>query len=126
MYRVDISSEKEYNFKVKSDGYEFIIDAKEGAITPPAALLAALGSCIGVYMRKYAVSAKLPLGSFSLSAEAELTKEAPFRFSTINVTVDLKGAQLDERRRQAMLEFVKNCPVHNTMKNDPVVQVTIV
>jgi uncharacterized OsmC-like protein len=125
MYRVDISSDQGYNFKVKSDGYEFIIDAKEGAITPPATLLAGLGSCVGVYLRKYAESAKLALGAFNVSVEAQFAKEPPLRFSQINVIVDLKGEQFDERRQKAMLEFVKNCPVHNTLKNDPVVEIKI-
>ncbi|MFA5116408.1 MAG: OsmC family protein [Candidatus Omnitrophota bacterium] len=125
MYRVDISNENGYNFKVRSDGYEFTIDAREGAITPPATLLAGLGSCVGVYLRKYAESAKLALGAFNVSVEAQLSKDAPFRFSRINVSVDLKGQEFDERRQKAMLEFVKNCPVHNTLKNDPVVEIKI-
>ena len=125
MYRVDISNDQGYNFKVRSDGYEFIIDAKDGAITPPATLLAGLGSCVGVYLRKYAESAKLALGAFSVSVEAEFAKDAPLRFSQISIILDLKGQQFDERRQKAMLEFVKNCPVHNTLNHDPVVEIKI-
>lgn len=39
---------------------------------------------------------------------------------------DLKGAVLDERRRKALLEFVKNCPVHNTLKVNPLVDIKLV
>ena len=124
MYRVDIENREGYTFNATCDSYEFTIGAK--GITPPATLLASLGSCIGVYLRKYCESAKLDLGDFSLKVEADFSKDSPLRFKEIYVTLDLKGQQLEERRKKALLEFVKNCPVHNTLKNDPLVDIKII
>ena len=125
MYRVDLVSQGEYKFKVMSKGYEFIVDAKSGGITPPDTLLASLASCVGVYLRKYADGARLPIGEFSVSAEADLGKEAPYQFRRIQVTIDLKGAVLEEKRMKAMLDFIRNCPIHNTLKSNPSIDIAI-
>lgn len=125
MYRVDITNTGDYSFKVKSRDGEFIVDIKGKGITPPDTLLASLGTCVGVYMRKYIEGAKLGLTEFSITVEADFSKDAPVCFRKINVDVDLKGVKLDERRLTAMHEFIKNCPVHNTLKNNPEVEIRI-
>lgn len=125
MYNVKISNDGAYKFNVKSGDYEFTVDLKGKGITPPDALLASVGSCIGVYVRKYADGAKLALEDFKINVEADLGKAPPYYFRRIDVTIDLKGVELDQRRKTAMLEFVKNCPVHNTLKNNPDINITI-
>ena len=125
MYHVDINNFGGSVFRVKSKNYEFVIDTKGGGITPPDTLLASLGSCIGVYLRKYAEGAGLPINDFTVTLDADLSKEAPVSFRSIRARIDLKGFELDERRRQAILGFIKNCPVHNTLKANPAVEVTI-
>ena len=126
MYRVEILHKKDFTFQAKSGGHEFSIDAKgHDGMTPPDTLLSSLGSCIGVYIRKYSEGAKLGLENFSVTLEAEFTKEPPMRFGRIDVLIDLKGIVLDERRRFALLEFTKNCPVHNTIEGNPVVEVKL-
>lgn len=119
MYKVHVTHAKDLVFSVKAGDEQISIDARGKGLTPPAALLASLGSCIGVYIRKYAESSKLPLENFDISLEAAFSPEPPLAFKTINVSIDLKGANLDERRKQAILEFIKNCPVHNTLKINP-------
>ena len=125
MYHVDITNTGDYSFKVKSKDYEFLVDTKGKGVTSPDALLASLGTCVGVYVRKYAEGAKLTLPEFNISVDADFSKETPVCFRKINVNVDLKGMQLDDRRMKAMHEFVKNCPVHNTIKNNPEVGIKI-
>jgi len=126
MYRVEIESNQDLPLKVKSKDYEFLIDIKGRGVTPPDTLLASLGSCIGVYIRKYAEGAKLAIDKFVISVEAEFSVDKPARFKNIKVSVDLKGADIDERRKNALLEFIKNCPVHNTLKNNPLVDVKVI
>jgi uncharacterized OsmC-like protein len=126
MYHVDIANAGDYLFRVKSEGYEFMVDTKGNGVTPPDALLASIGTCIGVYLRKYAEGAKLALPEFTISVDADFSKEHPVCFRKISVKVDLKGAKPDEHRLNAMREFVKNCPVHNTLKQNPEVTITLV
>jgi uncharacterized OsmC-like protein len=125
MYRVEVVAKGEYRFNVKSKDSEFLVDVKGGGMTPPDTLLASLGSCIGVYIRKYAEGAKLSLGEFTITVESDLGKESPYYFRRIIVSVDLKGAVADEKRRGSLLEFIRNCPVHNTLRNTPAVDITI-
>lgn len=123
MYKVEVSNKNGYTFNVKSKDYEFTVDLNGHGMTPPDTLLASLGSCIGVYIRKYADGAKLALGEFSVTVEADLGKEAPYYFRQINVGVNFKPAEIDERRKSAILAFIKNCPIHNTLKNNPVIEI---
>ncbi len=124
MYQVTIEHKGDQRFAVSSKDYEFMIDTRGRGVTPPDALLASLGSCLGVYIRKYAESAKLELNGFTIYLKAELTKEHPVRFASIDTVVDFKGAVLDERRKQALMEFIRKCPVHNTIEGNPRVDIT--
>ncbi|MFA5147393.1 MAG: OsmC family protein [Candidatus Omnitrophota bacterium] len=125
MYSVEVSSAGDYLFRVKANDYEFEVDAKGRGATPPDTLLASLGSCVGVYIRKYAEGARLAIDEFTVKVSGELCKEAPARFKTIDVSVGLRGSALDERRRKALIEFIKNCPVHNTLRSDPEIKIRI-
>jgi uncharacterized OsmC-like protein len=124
MYRVEVASHENAPFTVKSKEHEFLIDTRGKGVTPPDALLASLGGCVGVYVRKYQEGSKIALGDFTIIVEAEFCKDTPLRFSDINVTIDLKGARLDDRRREALLAFVRNCPVHNTLAHHPSVRIS--
>lgn len=126
MYHIDIENNPDSTFTVKSHDYEFIIAIKDKGITPPDTLLASIGSCIGVYIRKYAEGSKLVLDKFRISIDADFCAEKPVRFKAINVSIDLNGTILDERRKRSFLEFIKNCPVHNTLKNSPDIEINIV
>jgi len=126
MYQVEVIHQKDYTFEVKSKDYQFIVDIKGNGITPPDTLLASLGSCVGVYVRKYAEGAKLGIENFSINVTAEFSKESLACFREIKVSLDLKGVQLDERRRKALLEFIKNCPVHHTLEANPAIEIEII
>ena len=125
MYKVEISNKGDTVFEIRSKDYEFRIDTHGKGITPPDTLLASLGSCMGVYIRKYAEGAKLDLGNFKIIVEADFDTEKPYRFQNIKAVISLGGAILDDRRKAALLAFIKNCPVHNTLKADPNIEVTI-
>lgn len=125
MYHVDITNKGDYHFDVKSKEYEFAVDTKGNGMTPPDVLLASIGTCIGVYLRKYAEGAKLSLPEFTVKVDADFSKDKPVCFRQIKVEIDLKGTKVDDRRIKAILEFVKNCPVHNTVKTNPEIEVAI-
>ena len=119
MYSVEIINKGGSVFNVKSKDYEFSIDTRGDGVAPPDALLASLGSCVGVYVRKYAEGAKLDLDGFIVKVEAEFVKDQPVCFKSINISVDLKETKLDEKRKKSLIAFIKNCPVHNTLKANP-------
>lgn len=126
MYKVEITNKSNYLFNVKSKDYEFAIDVKGKGITPPDTLLASIGSCLGVYLRKYAEGTKLALKDFNITVQADFCEEKPMRFKDISVTIDLNNLKLDETKMNALLHFIKNCPVHNTLEIKPNVEVKII
>ncbi|MDO8488984.1 MAG: OsmC family protein [Candidatus Omnitrophota bacterium] len=126
MYKAEVTHNSDFAFTVKIGDSELTIDAKGNGLTPLDALLAGLGSCIGVYIRKYSQGAKLSLENFKVNVSAELSAQAPFSFREINVDIDLKNCQLDERRQRALLEFIKNCPAHNTLKGNPEIEFKLI
>lgn len=125
MYRAEIRNHGSSKFTVKTKDCEFAVDIKGEGCTPPDTLLASLGSCIGVYIRKYAEGSKIAIPEFTVTTEGELSKESPVSFRLINVSVDLKGAVLDDRRKKALLSFIENCPIHNTLKHAPEIKINL-
>ena len=126
MYKVEITHNRDLAFTAKVGSSEFIIDVQGGGLTPLDAFLAGLGSCVGVYIRKYAAGTKLDLKNFKINVSAELGTQSPLLFEQINVQIDLKNCTLDERRQIALLEFVKNCPAHNTLKGNPAIEFKLI
>ena len=127
MYKVSVTGENTSEFKIRSKNYEFKIDSEgNNGITPPDTLLAALGSCIGVYIRKYVKNTNLTVNDFEIMLTAELSAEKPIGFKTISAVIDLKGVKLDDMRTNSLISFIKNCPVHNTLKMNPSVEARII
>lgn len=125
MYQVEIHNQGSSLFKVRAKDYEFNVDTKDQGISPPDTLLAALGTCLGVYLRKYCEGAKLELKEFQVNVQAEFSKDRPVCFRDIRIDIDLKGFQLEDRRKAALLEFIKNCPVHHTLQSKPQIQINL-
>ena len=127
MYKINIENTGGENFKAKSGDHGLTISTQKAeGMGPLDVFLAALGSCVGVYLRRYLDNAKIPAEHFKINIEADLEQNAsPKRFTHIAVSVDLCNAKFDERRRDAILEFIKNCPVHNTLKNSPEIAISI-
>jgi uncharacterized OsmC-like protein len=125
MYKVELENKGDMQFSVKSRDYVFNIDLKGRGMTPPDVFLASLGSCLDVYLRKYLENSGLAMNEFKITLEADLSKENPVCFRQINVKIDTRDVHLDEKRKSAILEFIKNCPIHNTLKTHPEVHIEI-
>ena len=130
MYEANIEYKGSFNYEVRSGGYAVNVafpkkDEPVSGITPSALLLAALGSCIAVFLEKYLTGAKLGFTTFSIGVKSDISKEPPRCFRTIDVKLDIPGLVLDEKRKKVILEFIKNCPVDKTLVNKPDIKVTI-
>ncbi len=125
MYHVDVSCKEGNVFDVTSGEAKMTIGFSEKNLGPLPTLLASLGSCVGVYLRRYADNLKLPIKEFSVSVEADLTKDDSPGFRKIAVSIDLKGTQLDETKMAGLMRFVQNCPVHNTIRGGPEINVSL-
>jgi len=125
MYKVELENKGEMFFTAKSKDYLFHIDLKGKGMTPSDVFLASLAGCIGVYFRKYLDNAKLDIPEFKIIAEGEIPQEPPICFRKIKISIDIKEKHIEDKRKIAIIEFVKNCPIHNTLKNPPEIDIEI-
>ncbi|MDO8749345.1 MAG: OsmC family protein [Candidatus Omnitrophota bacterium] len=130
MYEVDVDYENSFHYKVTSLNYEIKVDSSKpsGAIegiTPPALLLASLGSCAAVYLERYLSGAKIKFDKFTIKVKSEICPETPHYLKNIALTINLPGLKLEQKRYNALLEFIRNCPVHNTLKYNPAVDIIL-
>ena len=130
MYEIDVSYAGPSKFKVTSLNYELSIDfPKPGGtadgITPPALLLASVGSCLAVYIERYLLGAKIKFDKFLVNVKSDIAKESPHYLKIIDVAISIPGVELDDRRKGAFLDFIRNCPVHNTLVNKPVFNISL-
>ena len=130
MYEVDVEYQSASRYKATSLNYEVKIDflKEDGSIdgiTPPALFLASVGSCLAVYLERYLNGAKIKFDTFSINVKSDICKDSPHYLKVIDVTIGLKGADMDSRRKEALLEFVRNCPVHNTLMHKPTVTIRL-
>ena len=128
MYESNVSYIGPSKFKVVSDNYTVNIDLPKpnqsiDGVGPLPMLLGALGGCVAVYLERYLVGKKIPFKGFSIDVKSELTKEAPFCMKDIDVQISVSGLNLDKEGEEALLRFVANCPVHNTLHNNPTVNI---
>jgi len=126
MYKVTVTNDRTATYRVQADDYKFSISQNTGeGISPMSTLLASLGACMCVYTNKYLEGTKLDIKDFTVNVEAEFGEEKPLAFRSIRATVELKGQPVDEDRKKALINFLKNCPVHNTLKINPSIEMQV-
>ena len=130
MYEITVDYEGAYKYRAASrDCIVSVSLPKEGmsadGITPPDLLLASIGSCLAVYLERYLTGAAIPFHTFSIHVTSEICKESPHYLKNIDSRIEIQGASLDEKRKKALLDFVRNCPVHNTLIHNPTVSIAL-
>ena len=126
MYKINMTHVDDFIFNAQAKNHSFIIDAKsEKGICPSDLLLSSIGSCIGVYIQKYLKGTNINLEKFDIAVNAEFTQENPVHFAEINVSINFKKTDFDEKRKNSILHFIKNCPIHHTLKLNPNINYTI-
>ena len=131
MYEIEVLYRGRFKYSIKSLNYEVKVDfPKDDAslvdgITPPALLLASLGSCLAVYLERYLNSSKISFDRFTIKVNSDICKDPPKYLKDINIKIDIQASQLDKSRKESLLEFIKNCPVHNTLIHNPAVNIIL-
>ena len=123
-----------YKFSAKSDNHTIIIgssgkiedpvsptevaeNSRQESMNPSKVFLASLAACAGVYAVKYCKGANIDTEGLEITVSGQLCEDRPIRFKDIDVKINLK--QDIQNRKNALLNFVKNCPVHNTLAHNP-------
>ena len=99
-------------------------DYKSQGPNPLEVFLSALGSCIGVFAKKYLSRHDIGFKELKIEAKAEFTTNPPTRLTNIGVKVST-DADLGSNR-EVFLRFIKNCPVHNTILHTDQINIELV
>lgn len=130
MQAVDVNFKGGIGFQVQARQHVLTVDlAKEKGgqdegMTPPEIFIASLGTCIGVYVARYCQNAKLDVEGMSIHLEWQLSDDKT-RISVIDAVISLPKADVG-RREKAVLEAAHHCLIHNTITNQPQINLSLV
>jgi uncharacterized OsmC-like protein len=116
---VKLLEDQRFEINAPKSGTKAYIDNKRENYIPQAPnsselFLASIGGCVLYYARKYLLNAGIEFKQLQVKVSGEWSKE-PLMIKDIKVEIST-DAKL-EARKEALVRFVHNCPVHNTIIN---------
>jgi putative redox protein len=96
----------------------------DASISPPDALLAALGSCISVDVVDILAKRRTPVETYSVEVVGERVDTTPRRFRHIALNISITGAGIERVHAERAIDLAVNkyCSVRDTLDpNMPVV-----
>ena len=126
MYKIEITNTDGNKYLAKSEKSSLVIDTDgKDALTPVETLLASLGACMAYYINIFKKRNGLEANDFTVSISSELSKNRPFQLNDISVNLTISGVILDEEKKGTLIKYLTSCPVHNTLKSDPSIHISI-
>jgi uncharacterized OsmC-like protein len=101
-------------FHATTQDATFKLDTNGQAAHPIDALMGCLSACIAHHVLLWLRDSAMGNPGFTVSASGTLTPER-LRFLSISVTVDVSWIPDDPTLRKGLLEYIKRCPVYNTL-----------
>jgi uncharacterized OsmC-like protein len=95
---------------------------KDGGMTPPELLLAALGTCAGFYAAQYLNARSLPAQALQIKVSAEKATH-PARLDRFHIEVIAPG--ITAQHETGLQRAVHACLIHNTLLNTPTIDISI-
>lgn len=92
---------------------------------PYEELLAALGACTAMKMRRFADENSLPLQHISVSLSQHKEKDAAGKPADKFLREITLQGNLTEAQRQQLLDVANNCPIHRTLVEGPRIETTL-
>ncbi len=115
MYTASVENKGDATYEATTRHSTFLMGTEGRGANPIDTLLASLCACIGHYTRDYLRNANIATEGFTVKAGATGTPDGA-RLAAIDVRIDVKGADLNERQRAELLHAAEQCKIHNTLK----------
>ena len=93
--------------------------------TPPEVFIDALGSCIGMYVLAFCKNTGLGPNGMKIILEWEKSNDKPSRIKSINAKIELPSANVGARKA-ALLKTAESCLIHETIKHQPEINITLI
>ena len=116
-------------FAIAIRGHVVLVDqpvadgGEDTAPTPTELFVAGLVSCVGFYARRYLARHDLPTGGLTVTGSWTMASR-PARVDRIHIELALPDG-VPAERRDALLAVASHCTVHNTLVEQPDVEVTL-
>jgi uncharacterized OsmC-like protein len=126
---ITVSQKQNQEFAIQVRAHEVTCDmaVSEGGQDhgphPSELLVGALGACIGKAIARYCQTIQCPSEGITLYLAYQFA-DNPRRVAGITIDLELpKG--FPEDRKKAIRNIIHQCPVHNTLKNPPEIDLEI-
>jgi uncharacterized OsmC-like protein len=122
-----ISYQNGMRFDAETRGHQITVDlppekgGENMGMTPPELLTAAFGACIGVYVVSYLQSVKVDTTGLTVDVAYEQVKD-PLRIGRLHAKVHVP-AGIPEERKAAVHRVAENCLIHQTLCNEPEMEI---
>ena len=127
--KVSVKYEQEKKFVAEAGSHQIVIDlskekgGSDSGMSPLEVFLSALGGCVAVYSQRYCQGVRIDVSGLTVEVEANLSQEKPFRFTDINISIHLDQDIGD--RKEALLRFARNCPLHHTIHGGANIEISL-
>ncbi len=127
---INVTHKTGREFTVRVRNHEVACDmsasdgGRDGGPSPVELLAGSLGACIAMMVQSYCQRHGYVEGEVAASLTVELADE-PKRVRSIVVDLEVPR-DLPEERTEAIRRLVQLCPVHETLKNPPEVDLDVV
>jgi uncharacterized OsmC-like protein len=117
-------------FAIRVRGHEVTCDmsaddgGQDGGLSPVELLAGSLGACIAMMVQRYCQGHGYVDGEVMVSLTVELADE-PKRVRSIVVDLEVPR-DLPEKRREAIRRLARCCPVHETLRTPPELDLDVV
>lgn len=118
---VEIGKDK-YRTEVRASGHSFVADeptasgGKDLGMNPNELLLASLGTCTAMTLRMYADRKEWPVDRIIVDLTLDIVKGNQQQTTYIKRHIRIDG-DIDDEKRQRMLQIADSCPLHRIMTN---------
>ncbi len=122
-----INHQEKYQFEALTRKHSILCDQPvvsgggDSAMTPSEIFVAALGMSMAVYIQHFCRARNFPDEQFSLHLDWE-QDENPVRISKISACIHLPQ-EVPERYREALRHAAESCPLENTLKALPKIDI---
>ncbi len=124
MYKASIENRGDSRYYASTRHAGFVLDTEGNGANPIDTLLASLCGCLGHYVRDYLLEHHISHRGFTINSEAKV-KPDKTQLDKIDVLINLKDVVLTDQQAEELLKFVENCKVHNILKVNPGVAISL-
>ncbi len=111
-------------------GHAVLVDQPEAAggqdaaATPTELLVASLASCVAFYAGRYLLRHGLDRPGLAVMAEFTMASDRPARVGDVRLRISVPGP-IPAQRRDALLAVASHCTVHNTLRQQPGINIEL-